>query len=39
MIYDIILTLELCALYIVVFLFYKAMKTLVKKTIYSYRLS
>ena len=31
MIYDIILTLALCALYIVVFLFYKAMQTLVKK--------
>ena len=31
MIYDIILTLALCALYIVVFLFYKVMQTLVKK--------
>lgn len=31
MIYDIILTLAVCALYIVVFLFYKAMQTLVKK--------
>ena len=31
MIYDITLTLAVCALYIVVFLFYKAMQTLVKK--------
>ena len=31
MIYDIILTLAVCALYIVVFLFYKGMQTLVKK--------
>lgn len=31
MIYDIILTVVLCALSIVVFLFYKAMQTLVKK--------
>lgn len=31
MIYDIVLTIALCALSIVVFLFYKAMQTLVKK--------
>lgn len=31
MIYDIVLTVALCALSIVVFLFYKAMQTLVKK--------